>query len=418
MTGGGFVTSASTALFGQLEDLLPGANTRTTTHYDPLPLALDHGDGYRVWDVDGNEYIDLLNNYTAFVHGHAHPQITEAITDALHRGTGFPAPIALQRSLAERIRARFASIELLRFTNSGSEAVMMAVRAARAFTGRDEIVVAAGSYHGSWDQVSEIPEDAQAPMLAPPGVPEVVSSLIHVVAHNDPEDLHRVMTERGERIAAVLLEPVLGHVIEPTDRAFLAAARELADRRGALLILDEVVSARLNEGGLQRELAINPDLTTLGKIIGGGLPVGAFGGRAAVMSTFDPRRADRIEHHGTFNGNPLTMAAGCASLDLLPQGEIDRINALGDRLARGARAAAAAAELPLTVSSYGSLVNYRGPVPLLQRVHRAALGDGLYIAPRGMMNVSTPMTEDVIDAVIETLGRTLQIVREESESVS
>lgn len=418
MTGGGFVTSASTALFGQLEDLLPGANTRTTTHYDPLPLALDHGDGYRVWDVDGNEYIDLLNNYTAFVHGHAHPQITEAITDALHRGTGFPAPIALQRSLAGRIRARFASIELLRFTNSGSEAVMMAVRAARAFTGRDEIVVAAGSYHGSWDQVSEIPEDAQAPMLAPPGVPEVVSSLIHVVAHNDPEDLHRVMTERGERIAAVLLEPVLGHVIEPTDRAFLAAARELADRRGALLILDEVVSARLNEGGLQRELAINPDLTTLGKIIGGGLPVGAFGGRAAVMSTFDPRRADRIEHHGTFNGNPLTMAAGCASLDLLPQGEIDRINALGDRLARGARAAAAAAELPLTVSSYGSLVNYRGPVPLLQRVHRAALGDGLYIAPRGMMNVSTPMTEDVIDAVIETLGRTLQIVREESESVS
>jgi glutamate-1-semialdehyde 2,1-aminomutase len=418
MTGGDLVTSASSALFGQLEDLLPGANTRTTTHYDPLPLALDHGDGYRVWDVDGNQYVDLLNNYTAFVHGHAHPQITEAIIAALHRGTGFPAPIALHAALAERIRARFESIELLRFTNSGSEAVMMAVRAARAFTGRDEIVVAAGSYHGSWDQVSEIPEDAQAPALAPPGVPEVVSSLVHLVAHNDPDDLRRLMTERGDRVAAVLLEPVLGHVIEPTVRPFLAAARELADRHGALLILDEVVTARLDAGGLQRAMAIDPDLTTLGKIIGGGLPVGAFGGRADVMSTFDPRRADRIEHHGTFNGNPLTMAAGCASLDLLPQGEIDRINALGDRLAQGARAAAAAAELPLEVSSCGSLINYRGSVPLLQRVHRAALGQGLYMAPRGLMNVSTPMTEGVIDAVIETLGRTLQIVREESESVS
>jgi glutamate-1-semialdehyde 2,1-aminomutase len=410
--------TGESALFGELEDLLPGANTRTTTHYDPLPLALDHGDGYRVWDVDGNEYIDLLNNYTAFVHGHAAPQITEAITAVLHRGTGFPAPIALQGSLAERIRARFESIDLLRFTNSGSEAVMMAVRAARAFTGRDEIVVAAGSYHGSWDQVSEIPEAAQAPAPAPPGVPEVVRSLINVVAHNDRDDLRRVMAERGERVAAVLLEPVLGHVIEPTDRAFLAAARELADRHGALLIFDEVVTARLNEGGLQRAMAINPDLTTLGKIIGGGLPVGAFGGRADVMAAFDPRRADRIEHHGTFNGNPLTMAAGCASLDLLPQGEIDRINALGDRLAEGARAAAVAAELALEVSSCGSLVNYRGSVPLLQRVHLTALGHGLYIAPRGLMNVSTPMTDDVIDSVIETLGRTLQIVREESESVS
>jgi glutamate-1-semialdehyde 2,1-aminomutase len=411
-------TSASVALFGRLEGALPGANTRTTTHYDPLPVALDRGDGFRVWDVDGNQYIDLLNNYTALVHGHAAPRITEAIRVTLNRGTGFPAPVALQASLAERIRNRFSSIELLRFTNSGSEAVMMAVRAARAITGRDEIVVAAGSYHGSSDQVTEIPEDARAPTLTPPGVPSVVRSLTHVVVHNDPDDLRRLMAERGERVAAVLLEPVLGHVIEPTDRAFLVAARELADRHGALLILDEVVTARLNEGGIQRALAINPDLTTLGKIIGGGLPVGAFGGRADVMSRFDPRRADRIEHHGTFNGNPLTMAAGCASLDLLPQREIDRINALGDRLARGARAAAATEGLPLEVSSCGSLVNYRGPVPLLHRVHLAALGQGLYIAPRGLMNVSTPMTEEVIDAVIEALGRTLQIAHEESESLS
>ncbi len=399
---------ASARLFERMERVMPAATTRTTTFYPPYPVAIARGAGYRLWDVDGNEYVDLLGNYTALVHGHAAPAIVAAVTNAMREGSAHPAPLALQAELAERIVARVPSIDKVRFTNSGTESVMVAVRAARALTGRDRVVKAVGGYHGSWEQValgSSEDEDISALEVAlDPGVPAAIARMLSAVRYNDVEHLEATMAQVGGEVAAILLEPVLGHAIEPGTEAFLRRARQLADEYGALLILDEVITLRLHEGGVQTALDIRGDLTTLGKVIGGGLPVAAIGGGDEVMDIFDPRTSPFIEHHGTFNGNPLGMAAGCASLDLLPQSEIDRINALGERLAAGLREALGDAKLSLTLTSAGSMMNVRGDGTELAAFHRAALEAGCYIAPRGMLCVSTAMDDAVIDAAIERLA--------------
>jgi glutamate-1-semialdehyde 2,1-aminomutase len=405
-------TDASHNLDARLQRSLPGGNTRTTIHAHPYPIALARGAGYRVWDVDGNEYIDLVNNYTSLIHGHAAPAVVAAITAQAHRGTAFSAPSALQAELAERLRSRIPSIERLRFTNSGTEATMVAVRAARAFTGRAAIVKACEGYHGSWEQVPTVADPAQTPSaaeLARLGIPTPVWQLAHLVPYNDIATLEQTMQAHGDQVAAIILEPVLfaGGVISGTARYF-ARARELADRHGALLILDEVVTSRLHVGGQQAVLGVTPDLTTLGKYIGGGLPVGAVGGRADVLDVFNPRHPAPVPHSGTFNGNQLTMAAGLAALDLLPAAEIERINALGAALAAGLEQAFRARRYPATTTQCGSLVQMHGDDPTaLAQVHRAALGEGLYTAPRGMMNISTPMDEAVIRRVVDAFARAL-----------
>jgi glutamate-1-semialdehyde 2,1-aminomutase len=407
----------SSALFGRLEKLLPGGNTRTASFYSPFPLALDRGLGYSVWDVDGNEYIDLVNNYSSLVHGHAHPVITDAICRASACGTVMSAPMRLHAELADRIKARFPSIQLLRYTNSGTEAVMMAVRAARAFTGREAIVKATGGFHGSWEQVSGAATGVAAGPQAKgaerrTGIPHAVAQLALTVPFNDVPSLEAAMAKRGHEVAAIILEPVLGQLIEPATQEYVEAARRLADKYDALFILDELVTARLDWGGSQGKLGIRPDLTTLGKIIGGGLPVGAFGGREDVMSVFDPRRLDSIEHPGTFNGNTLAMAAGCASLDLLPQSEIDRINGLGERLAIKLQSIFEAHDLGFWASSVGSLLHVH--CACMRELHAACLREGLYIAPRGLLNISTPMDEDVIERAALAMERAIVRLRCES----
>jgi glutamate-1-semialdehyde 2,1-aminomutase len=405
----GFDTTASRALDARLRQSLPGGNTRSITYYPPYPLALARGSGYRIWDLDGNEFIDLVNNYTALIHGHAAPAIVAALKAQAELGTAFPAPTELQAELAERIRARITSIERLRFTNSGSEANMAAVRVARAFTGRTHIVKAYEGYHGSWEQVPEIeahdPGDLHT-MLQSSGIPGAVWDLVHPVPYNDSAALEAVMREHGHMIAAIILEPVLfsGGVIAASHE-FLRTARALADAHGALLILDEVVTMRLHHGGYQAALGVRPDLTTLGKIIGGGMPVGAVGGRADVMDLFNPQRHTFVPHSGTFNGNQMTMAAGCVSLDLLTTAEIERINTLGEQLAEGLHSRCVATTLPASVRSRGSLlqIDFRGLQDdrrLRALLHQAALGQGLYIAPRGMMNISTAMDEGVIARIL------------------
>ena len=395
----------SEALFERMAGLLPGGNTRATTWYAPFPVALAGGAGARVWDVDGNEYLDFLANYTAMVHGHAFGPIVETIERTARNGWSFPAPSETQADLAERICARFGSIDRVRFTNSGTEAVMAAVRAARAFTGRDLIVKAVGGYHGCWEQVAAGAGEDPAARSGEPGIPAVVADLALQVPYDDGAALEAAMDVSGDDVAAILLEPVLGHSIEPAGAAYLEVAARLAHDHGALLILDEVITARLHTGGRQTQLGITPDLTTLGKVIGGGLPVGAVGGRADVMAVFDPRRERFVEHHGTFNGNGLAMAAGCASLDALPQPEIDRIDALGARLHAGLTAAIAAADLPGHVTRVGSLLHVHLPARELQTLHAGALAEGLYMAPRGQMSISTPMDEALVDAGIAAFAR-------------
>lgn len=376
---------------------------------------MERGEKYRVWDVDGNEYIDLLNNFTSLVHGHSHPDIVEAVCDQANRGLSFSAPHESQAELAQRIVHRIGSVEQVRFTNSGSEAVLQAIRAARSITGRDRIVKAYGGYHGSWEQVPMTPENSL-------GTPQVVKDLIEWVDFNDVAGLEQVMAEKGGEIAAVIFEPVMGGggVVEARDD-FLETARRLTSAHGALLILDEVITLRLGWGGYQETLGVNADLTTLGKVIGGGLPVGALGGPTDVMEIFDPRRSSYIDHGGTFNGNPMTMAAGCVSLDLLTPEKIDQINGLGIKLATRFREVLAEAPFASSVTNVGSLLqlhfgksgeirSYRDvnlKEPLLDRFHRACLEEGVYFARRGLMNVSTAMDDEVIERIADGAKRAM-----------
>jgi len=406
-------TDESLALFERLSRVMPGASTRTVTHYDPFPVGIDHGEGCRVWDVDGNVYIDLLNNYTPLVHGHAHPRIVAAISETAQKGlaAAVPAPIALQGELAERICSRTPSIDLVRFTNSASEAVMMAVRVARAYTGRDEIVFPGNGYHGSWDQVNVSGVDEEHPDGNPggvPGIPQAVADLAHFLRFNDTAQLEALMAEHGEKVACILLEPILGHTLEVGDPEFIAAAVRIAHEHGALLILDETITCRLWVGGWQAQHGIQPDLTTMGKTIGGGMPMGAFGGKREFMSILDPRSAGALSAHGTMNGHALCMAAGCASLDLLDQPAIDRINEMGERLAQRLDAAGSGAGIGMHVHAYGSLLQVNCDEILA--FHRACLEEGLYIAPRGSMNVSTPMDEAVLDEIVERWVRAIDRV--------
>jgi glutamate-1-semialdehyde 2,1-aminomutase len=420
-TGYGIQTARSREISERLARSIPGANTRSLAFYPPYPLTISSGSGCRIRDADGNEFIDLLNNYTASVHGHAVPAVNEVIKEQASQGIVFPAPAELQAELAERIIDRVASVEKLRFANSGTEAVMMAVRAARAFTGREKIVKAEGGYDGMWEQVPMTRPDDSDPYRA--AVPEGVRELVRMVEFNDVGQLEAAMEKEGAGVAAILLEPVTGTGVFEGTAEYFAAARRLADEHGALLICDEVITLRLAFGGFQEVLGVDPDLTTMGKIIGGGLPVGAFGGRTDVMAIFDPSAPHHLHHSGTFNGNLVTMAAGCTTLDLLTRSEIARINALGDRLSDGLRRLLAERpDLQGTVNDCGSLVhvnfgtegelrnysdlNLKGP--LAGRFHLAALGEGLYVAPRGFMNTSTAMDEQVVDDALEACARALE----------
>jgi glutamate-1-semialdehyde 2,1-aminomutase len=413
-------TGRSREIFERLECSIPGGNTRSLAYFPPYPLVISSGSGCRIRDADGNEFIDLLNNYTASVHGHALPAINEAMCNQAALGTVFPAPSGLHAELAERIVGRVASVEKVRFTNSGTEAVMMAVRGARAFTGREKIIKAEGGYNGMWEQVP--PSWPQDPTPYRAAMPEGIRELVRMVDYNDVGQLEAAMEEEGDEVAAIILEPVTGTGVFAGTPEYFAAVRRLADEHEALLICDEIITLRLGVGGFQEVLGVRPDLTTMGKIIGGGLPVGAFGGRADVMEVFDPRSPDHLHHSGTFNGNLMTMAAGCIALDLLTQGEIARINALGERLAGGLRRSLAERpDLHGLVNNCGSLlhVNFgtEGEVrkfsdlkpdsPMAAAFHLAALDEGVYFAPRGFMNTSTAMDEQVVDEVLQACSRAI-----------
>jgi glutamate-1-semialdehyde 2,1-aminomutase len=417
--GYGIRTERSREIFERLERSIPGGNTRSLAYFPPYPLVISSGSGCRIRDADNNEFIDLLNNYTASVHGHALPAINEAMGNQAALGTVFPAPSELQAELAERIVGRVASVEKVRFANSGTEAVMMAVRGARAFTGREKIIKAEGGYNGMWEQVPvSWPQDTYRAAM-----PEAVRELVRIVDYNDGGQLEAAMEEGGDEVAAIILEPVTGTGVFAGTPEYFAAARRLADEHGALLICDEVITLRLGVGGFQGVLGLRPDLTTMGKIIGGGLPVGAFGGRADVMEVFDPSAPHHLHHSGTFNGNLMTMAAGCIALDLLTQGEIERVNALGERLAEGLRRSLAGRpDLHGVVNNCGSLlhVNFgtEGEVskysdlkldsPMAAAFHLAALDEGIYFAPRGFMNTSTAMDEQVVDEALGACSRALE----------
>jgi glutamate-1-semialdehyde 2,1-aminomutase len=385
-------TPSGQSLYERALAHLPGGNSRSSVFVPPHPPYAQRGEGWRLVDVDGHELIDLHGNYASLVHGHAFTPVALAAAEALAAGSAFGLPTAAEVELAEHLAARLSWAERWRFAGSGTEAVMMAVRAARAATGREGILRFEGCYHGSWDAV--VQPGAR-------GVPASAQEEVLSVPVGDERAFRAALERDGERTACVLLDLMPNRAgLRPVEPRFAELVREQTARRGIVLILDEVITFRLAPAGMQELYRIEGDLVTLGKMVGGGLPVGAIGGRAEVMDVFDPRRPDAVEHAGTFSANPVSMHAGLAALRALDAEAIARINALGEQLRAGL------GELGYGPSGRGSLlkVHVSDPVELWWRLYRA----GVLIAPGGLVSVSTPMDATVIERALAAFERARQ----------
>lgn len=327
----------STRLYDRACTLMPGGVSSPVRAFHSVggtPRFIARAGGCRLWDVDGNEYIDYVGSWGPMIAGHAHPAVIEAIENAARAGTSFGMPCPPEVSLADEIVRRIPSIEKLRFVNSGTEAAMSAIRLARAFTGRDKIVKFAGGYHGHADCLLAKAGSGVATLGLPdsPGVPAGATKDTLVAPYNDLAAVAQLLECEGASVAAILVEPVAGNMgVVPPKPGFLAGLRDLADRCGALLIFDEVMTGfRVAPGGAQQLYGIKPDLTVLGKIIGGGLPVGAYGGSAGIMDRVAP--SGPVYQAGTLSGNPLAMAAGLATLRLLDDSAYELLESTSARL--------------------------------------------------------------------------------------
>jgi glutamate-1-semialdehyde 2,1-aminomutase len=400
-------TPRSAELFRRATVSLPGGSTRTTVFAPPYPPYIAAGEGIRIRDLDGNVYRDFLGNYTALILGHAHPAVIAAVEDQVRRGSAFGAPTEVEVELAEEIRRRVPSIERIRFTSSGTEATMFAIRIARAFTGRDVVARFERHYHGTHDTA----------MAGTRGVPAAVGDLVVELPWDDAAGVERVLAGREGQVATVIIEPVQGAGgIRMADASLLAFLRDWCTRNGALLIFDEVISFRVGSGGAQGMLGVRPDLTTLGKIIGGGYPLAAFGGRADVMDLFDARRAGALTHGGTYNGNPVAAAAGLATLRELTPDRYERLAELGHRL-RGRLAEGIAADrLAARVEGLASLFQIRAGEAVSATATGAPAGglwlglllEGFYLAPRGMGAIALPTTTGDVDELADATVRVLE----------
>ena len=387
------------------------------------PFVVKRGKGSRIWDVDDNEYIDYVLSWGPLVLGHAPPSVLEALERVMQDGTSFGIPTALELELAELVVARMPHIEMLRFVSSGTEATMSAIRLARAATGRDAIIKFDGCYHGHGDSFLVRAGSGVATLGLPnsPGVPSALASMTLTATFNDLAAVERLLEQNA--VAAIILEPIVGNAgFIPPDRAFLTGLRERCDASGALLIFDEVMTGfRIAYGGASERFGVTPDLTTLGKVIGGGLPVAAYGGRRDLMAMIAP--SGPVYQAGTLSGNPLAMAAGIATLKSLTREVHDHITRRTTDLVHGLRTIAASHGVPLIADSAGSMFGFffrREPVrnyaeakeadtKLFARFFHAALDRGVYLAPSAFEAgfVSAAHSEDDVATTLERLDDAL-----------
>ncbi len=349
-------------IFARAQQLMPGGVNSPARAFGAVggePVVMARGEGAYLFDVDGNQYVDYIGSWGPMILGHAYPKVTAAITTAVRRGTSFGAPTEAENTLAELIIEAVPSIEKVRLVNSGTEATMSAIRLARGYTGRDVIVKFAGNYHGHVDSLLVAAGSAAATLGVPnsPGVTVGTTKDTLVLAYNDVVGLEAAFAEHGSRIAGVILEPIVGNmgtVIATPD--FLRALRQVTQENGAVLIFDEVMTGfRVARGGAQSLNGIKPDLTTLGKIVGGGMPIGAYGGRAEIMDNVIP--VGQVFQAGTLSGNPIATAAGIATLTALrDEDPYPRLEMLSARLAQGLIAAATAAGIPHSLTRVGSML--------------------------------------------------------------
>lgn len=340
-------TPSSRAVAERAQRVMPGGNTRTCAHFDPYPLSFVRGEGPYLWDGDGNRYIDLNSNGMAIIHGQAFPPVVEALTRAARAGTAWGGPTLEQVEVAEAICERLASAEVVRFCASGTEAGMLASKVARFATGRPLLLKAWHGYHGGYDDLEAgLHHNGE------------LAGRVRLARYGDAADFERVLAEAGEQIAAVVIEPttVTGAVPPPED--FLPRLRAATERAGALLILDECITSRSSVGGLQEVVGVRPDLTMLGKYIGGGVPLGVVAGRADVLAYLDPLREGHLYHSGSYNGSRLACAAAIETLRHLDADAIAAMNARAATLEATLSDAAAAADVPLTISRVGSMIGF------------------------------------------------------------
>jgi glutamate-1-semialdehyde 2,1-aminomutase len=363
--------SKSESLFARAQQLMPGGVNSPARAFGAVggtPVIFERAEGSSLYDVDGNRYIDYIGSWGPMILGHRHPAVVEALESALARGTSFGAPTPGENELAELIIEAVPSVEKIRLVNSGTEATMSAVRLARGYTGRDVVVKFAGNYHGHVDSLLVAAGSSAATLSVPdsPGVTRGTSQDTLVLEFNDCQALEDAFAAHGDRIAGLIMEPIVGNMgCVPASSEFLAAARRLTGDAGALLILDEVMTGfRVAYGGAQSLMKINADLTTLGKIVGGGMPIGAYGGRAEIMDHVLP--VGKVFQAGTLSGNPIATAAGAATLRILrDENPYPQLESTGRQLAEGLAAAASAAGIPHQLQRVGSMMTLffrAGPV--------------------------------------------------------
>ena len=415
--------------------VLPGGVDSPVRAYRAVggePVVIARGQGARVWDVDGVEYIDYVSSYGPLILGHAHARVVEAITQAAQLGTSFGAPTEAEAALGERVVDAVPSIEMVRFVSSGTEATMTALRLARAATGRDLILKFEGCYHGHADGLLVAAGSGAATLALPdsPGVPAAYAAQTLLARYNDLDSVRAQFEAHPGAVAAIIVEPVAGNmgVVPPAD-GFLEGLRALCDQHGALLVFDEVITGfRSSYGGAQAVTGVLPDLTALGKIIGGGLPVGAYGGRRELMEMMAP--LGPVYQAGTLSGNPLAMAAGAATLDTLRE-DLDqyvRLDAMAQRLADGLTAAARDLEIAMVVARSASTITpfFLPTAPrnwdeakladtaMFARFHNAMLERGIHLAPSQFEGgfLSIAHDEAIVDRTIDAAAESLRVARD------
>ena len=423
----------------QLQDeaarYLPGGSTRGAQYFDPYPIFVDRGEGHYVYDVDGNGYLDFMINATSLIMGHAHPDVVAALQEQAEKGTAFGGPTEAMIGLSKLLCDRIPSVDTIRFTNSGTEGTMMAIRAARAFTGRPKIAKFEGGYHGSHESVSVSVGpaadqlDPNGPSAIPeyPGQPQGTLDDVLVMPYNDLETSERLIRRHKDELACVIMEAISSNFgYTPAQIEFLRGIREVTRELGILLIYDEVQSFRVAPGGAQEMFGVVPDMTALGKIIGGGMAVGAFGGREDVMSLYDPTGdGETLGHSGTFNANPMTVVAGQVTMDHLTPEVYARLSGLGETLREKLRAVFAEFEVPAQVTGVASLFGIhftseeitdyrsalRGDAQMKKALFTGLLNEDVLLSGgnTGALNILT--TDSDVDTLVDKTRQVVQRIR-------
>ena len=427
-------TPKSRALQDEAQRYLPGGSSRATAFFEPYPFFVDRAQGHHVYDVDGNKYLDFMLNATTFIVGHADPAVVAAVQEQAARGFSYSSPTEAQVRLARLLCERVPSLDKVRFTNSGTEGTLNGIRLARAFTGRHKFAKFEGGYHGNHEYVSVSVNpplgslDPDGPSAVPewPGQPPSVVEDVIVLPYNDLERSERIIRKHKGELACVIMEPVSSNFgYTPAEPDFLTGMRDLTRELDIVLIFDEVQSFRLASGGAQEYLGVVPDITTFGKIIGGGLPVGAWGGRADLMDLYDPTDGPVVSHAGTFNANPMTMVAGEVTMQQLTPQVFARMNALGDMLREKLRAVFGELEVGAQVTGIGSLfaihftseevTDYRsmlrGDQEMKTTLFTGLLNEGVLVQSKSAGALATLTTESDIDALVDATRKVVQRIR-------